>query len=386
MITNLHIKNFFSFKDCNIDLHPKVNILVGINGSGKSNLLKAFLFLKKTNSSEFKNFIYKILGGKPRIWFIGSDQHYSTISVRIIAHPNKQEEQLINYIGELILDFSYEYIEEINLINSTDAKSVKHSIKKDQSKLMSDENINEIEFDNWDIPIISKYNYVRDEVDYDIISNTSDVFRGIKLYSQFDTSPNSKLRGTSLPTGDRILDGDGSNLPQILNTLKINDKKSFNLIIEQLQRINPNYKSIDFNHLANNIELMLEESKFNKSVHVSQVSDGTLKFLCLMAIFYNPNRGSVICIDEPETGLHPDMLVAVADGIKYASETSQMIISTHSPLLLNCFELENVRIFEKDEENATVVKQLDKEEYESWSSDYTLGELWTTGHIGGNRW
>ena len=100
---------------------------------------------------------------------------------------------------------------------------------------------------------------------------------------------------------------------------------------------------------------MLREEHLARSVSIEHVSDGTLRYLLLLSILYNPKRGSLVCIDEPETGLHPDMINTVADAIKHASKKTQLIIATHSPLLLNSFDLEDILVFEKNTRNETEV-------------------------------
>jgi predicted ATPase len=130
----------------------------------------------------------------------------------------------------------------------------------------------------------------------------------------------------------------------------------------------------------------LRENKFLKNTPLHLISDGTLRFLCLMAIFYNPNRGEVIFIDEPELGLHPDMINTLYRAIELAAETSQIIISTHSAHLLDYFKLKNVRVFEKDENNATEVEQFSEEDFKGWYKQFNPGQMWRAGDIGGKRW
>jgi predicted ATPase len=206
------------------------------------------------------------------------------------------------------------------------------------------------------------------------------------IYDYFDTSVQSKIRKPVLPTSERKLQPEGNNLPQILNTIKINDKQSFQKIIELLNHVNPLYMGIDFNHIGINIELMLEEKKLNKSIHVTHISDGTLRFLCLLSILYNKNRGGLLCIDEPEVGLHPDMISTIADGIKYASKDTQIIIATHSEHVLNAFDLENVRVFEKKEDNSSEVNSFSKQQFEGWYDQFMVGKMWRQNDLGGNRW
>ena len=132
--------------------------------------------------------------------------------------------------------------------------------------------------------------------------------------------------------------------------------------------------------------MWLEEDGLNRAVSPIHISDGTLKFLCLMTILYNPYRGILVCIDEPELGLHPDMINTLYEAIEFAARTSQIIVSTHSSHLLNYFEIEQVRVFEKDENNATIVNQFSKELFAGWQQKFQLGKAWREGVIGGKRW
>ena len=109
--------------------------------------------------------------------------------------------------------------------------------------------------------------------------------------------------------------------------------------------------------------------------------------MLLLSIFYNPKRGSVVCIDEPEMGLHPDMIYGIARGIKYAAQNgTQMIIATHSPLLLNDFILEDLMIFEKDKINQSIVKTLSEDDFPALEGSFLVGQMWLRGQIGGKRW
>ena len=135
-----------------------------------------------------------------------------------------------------------------------------------------------------------------------------------------------------------------------------------------------------------NIELLLEEDVLNSAVHVAHVSDGTLRFLCLMAIIHNPKRGRFVCIDEPEVGLHPDMIREIMDAMEVVGCSTQYLLSTHSELVLNQTTIDNVLVCEKDQDNATQINTFKSDEYKEWAADYATGELWRNGDLGGNRY
>ena len=135
-----------------------------------------------------------------------------------------------------------------------------------------------------------------------------------------------------------------------------------------LKSVNEHFENIRFQNVGGYLEMHLIEKGLNSSITPRHISDGTLRFLCLMAILYNPNRGIIICIDEPELNLHFDMLSTTFGKQSNSLWLKQVkiIISTHSPQLLDWFDFENVRVFEKDENNATIVMELDKKRFEGW--------------------
>ena len=134
------------------------------------------------------------------------------------------------------------------------------------------------------------------------------------------------------------------------------------------------------------VQLRVRESS-GISVPAVRLSDGTLRWLALLAILLNPAPPPVTCIDEPELGLHPDAIHTLADLLVEASTRTQLIVTTHSDALLDAFTdtPEVVCVCEKVE-GSTVIQRLDKEHLKFWLDQYSLGKLWMSGEIGGNRW
>ena len=111
------------------------------------------------------------------------------------------------------------------------------------------------------------------------------------------------------------------------------------------------------------------------------------RYLCLLAILCDPEPPPLICIEEPELGLHPDILLGLADLLKAASERTQIIVTTHSDILVDAMSEtpECVVVCEKHE-GKTEMKRLSAPDLADWLKDYRLGQLWTKGHLGGTRW
>jgi predicted ATPase len=208
----------------------------------------------------------------------------------------------------------------------------------------------------------------------------------LALYDHFDTTLKSVIRQPSVFGTEEKLLSDGQNLMSILLRLKNHHSLEYDKIEAHIKTVNPNFKDVNFDLLGSKMFLVLREQFLAQSVSIEHISDGTLRFLILLSIFYNPERGNAVFIDEPEIGLHPDMISTAARAIKWASQNTQIIAATHSPLLLNSFELDEVLIFEKNEHNQTTVSYKSEGDFEKRSGDYLTGQLWLQGQIGGKRW
>ena len=123
------------------------------------------------------------------------------------------------------------------------------------------------------------------------------------------------------------------------------------------------------------------------TVPATRLSDGTLRYLCLLAILCHPAPPPLVCIEEPELGLHPDVLPTIAGLLRAASEHCQLIVTTHSDVLVDAMTEtpEDVVVCEK-RDGTTVLRRLAHEDLRGWTDRYRLGALWTRGEIGGTRW
>ncbi len=125
----------------------------------------------------------------------------------------------------------------------------------------------------------------------------------------------------------------------------------------------------------------------NGYIPATRLSDGTVRYLCLLSILLHPAPPPLIAIEEPELGLHPDLLPTLADLLVDASERTQLVVTTHSDILVDALteKPESIVVCEKHD-GQTEMRRLDRNDLEKWLKDYRLGELWTSGELGGNRW
>ena len=399
MIKKVELTNFYSFGKTTIELHPETNILIGINGSGKSNFLKALRLLKEGMvGMGLKKYIIDHLGGFDNMFHKAASKNSNL--PRVISLEFTFDGPVIeNYLQEKTrigdVSYSISIAQSDSLLNYfvieklSRSDGFEYDIDARAYRLKGENPNRDYYFsDELDSRELSFRSLLvrNDNTDTRILNALKKIIRDIIIYDYFDTTPGSSIRRPMLSSSENYLSSNGSNLTQLLNTIKINYKDSYRKIVEMLREVNPNFEGFDFNFIGGNIELMLEERGFNSSIHVSNISDGTLRYLCLLAIVCNPNRGKLICIDEPELGLHPDMILNLANAIKDAAATSTFVILTHSESLLNYFDIENLRVFEKDEQNGSIVKSFSTDQFVEWYEDYTIGQMWKQGDFGGVRY
>jgi predicted ATPase len=396
MLQSIHLRNFFSFDDTKIDLHPSVNMLIGINGSGKSNFLKALKLIKEGVSGKgYREVINSDFGGYTAMYnFTNPDslpieltfefdrKALSSFGYRFDRNlfyqlQIKRSSSTQNfYLSERIHQLPKPgYDTDWIFLNVENGKGTANEAASGVQKLVRYDSL-----DGQETALKS----ISDPDRYGALYALRNAISSINSYEIFDTRQKSKLRQPMLSTSSQRLDPEGDNLPQILNTININQKEDYREIKKLLQSVNSGYSDINFNHIGPNIELMLEESNLNKAVHVVHISDGTLQFLCLLAILNNRQAGQLISIDEPEVRLHPDMINVVADCINSCSITRQLFVATHSEYLLNSFGIENIRVFQKTEKNCTEVKSFSDSDFEGWYEQYSVGQMWRKNDFGGN--
>ena len=177
---------------------------------------------------------------------------------------------------------------------------------------------------------------------------------------------------------------DGANLALMLNRWR-GEPKVKKRFLEALRRLYEGITDFDVRIYGNGIQTIVQEG--NITVPANQLSDGTLRYLCLLAILCHPKPPPLICLEEPELGLHPDILPDLGKLLREASERCQLIVTTHSDTLVDVLTdtPESVVVCEKHD-GQTQLKRLEKDKLTNWLEKYQLGELWASGGIGGNRW
>ena len=227
----------------------------------------------------------------------------------------------------------------------------------------------------------------RDPDFYPEVTWVAGQFSHMRFYREWNfgrLTPTRRPQSTDLPK-DFLLE-DASNLGVLLSDL-LNRPDIRCRIFSLFRTFYQEFKDIRFEVAGSQVRMFFHEHSLGHAVPAERLSDGTLRYLCLLAILCHPDPPPVICLEEPELGLHPDIIPEVAKLLVEASTRTQLFVTTHSDILVDSLSdtPEAVIVCEKTD-GATQLQRLDAEEFKPWLEKYRLGELWTSGHIGGNRW
>jgi predicted ATPase len=385
-IKNLKIEGLLSFGKTGLDLPlENLNVLIGPNGSGKSNLIEAIGLLRAA-PGDMSAVIRRGGGIKDWIWK-GSPAGEASIEV-ILERPKgfqslrhkiafREDSQRFHIVDEFIEN------EVPNIENEEPYFYYRYQRGKPVVNVQAKERRLNRESVEPDISILAQR---RDPETYPELSYLASSYEKIRLYREWAFGRHTIFREpqkTDLRS-DR-LEEDFSNLGLFLNRLR-RDPKVKNELITRLQDLYSGLQDFEVVIIeGGTVQVFFTEGDY--TIPATRLSDGSLRFLCLLAILLDPTPPPLICIEEPELGLHPDLMPKIADLLIAASARTQLIVTTHSDILVDALTdtPEAVLVCEKHD-GETTINRLKPDRIGTWLEKYRLGELWSIGEIGGNRW
>ena len=400
MIKKLIVRDFFSFKgEHTIELNTGVNILVGVNGSGKTSFLNAITMLYEGIAGGGLSSLFRQWGSynaivnacgevKPDCFSVTYVFDADVLRKVVSASPFKKDVYYKITVFPIGDGTNYTLCETLY---SEDNKGKKKTFSylefRNGIGQISVRTKSGIEVEKYDDGMLSAQELVLRQITDPQRYLPSFVVReaigAIAGYSKFNFD---QVRQPADANDVKRLISTGENLSHLLSNLNNNYTFQYEKIIECLSDINPNFTGIGYNVFGSRLYLSLREKNLSHAIDALHMSDGTLKYLLLLSIFHNPQRGTLVCVDEPESCLHPDMIRSVAKMMKRAAMTSQIIVATHSALLLNAFELDDILVFEKNDKNETQIIRYSEDDFGDREDELLPGQLWLNGEIGGKRW
>jgi len=388
LIHHLTPRNFLSFgpDSMGIDLKP-LNVLIGPNGSGKSNLIEAVAFMRAA-TKEYEAVTRKGGGVKEWIWKGGADQ---AASVDWVVTNPEQEIPLRHtvefYSRNQRFTLADEWVGDSQGIGEKKPSAYYrgYGIGEATASYVLDESGARRSAEAPTQGELSILTQLSDPFRYPEFAWLSQNYSRIRIYREWVFGRNAVFREPQqADMRNDLLEEDFSNIGLFLSKLR-KTPKAKKAIIENLKELYSGLTDFDVVAEGGTVQVFFTEGDF--VIPAARLSDGTLRYLCLLAILCDPDPPPLICIEEPELGLHPDILPTVADLLKAASERTQLIVTTHSDILVDAMtETPDCVVICEKHEGKTEMNRLSQEELTEWLEKYRLGELWIRGHVGGKRW
>ena len=388
-LKQITLQNFLSFGPVGVavDLAP-LNVIIGPNGSGKSNLIEALSVLRAVP----KDLPLPIrLGGGVRDWLhrgaTAADRAELTCIFgegHVASRPSNPpavryhlafgaeggqfvvlDERVENELGDPKPYFYFGYEQGRPMLNVDEGK-----------RQLRMENIDRTQ---------SVLSQRRDPEHYPELTRLGEQLGRVAIYRDwtFGTASPARLSSSAGARADTLAES-LDNLPTRLAVLK-RDTAVKRALLEHLTDIAAGFHDIEVVPEGGQLQLYLTEGQQN--FPAQRLSDGTLRYLALLCILLDPTPPPLILIEEPELGLHFDLIHKLAPLLVEASERTQLIVTTHSDVLVDALQDDPTRIVVCEKEaGGTVLRRLDGEALKGWLDKYSLGTLWTRGDIGGTRW
>jgi predicted ATPase len=382
-IDRLKVQGFKSLKD--VTWEPgRLNVLIGPNGSGKSNLLSAIAVLQNAARGDLAQEILRQGGISPLLWDGQAREISWDVSASSRSFTSMDYKIQLSRLGETssyrvereVLDLLPKSMNlaflsrEPGRLVTVDANG--HERIVPAGSLRDDQTLLSTFAAPWDHPVVVLFR---------------DSLLGWSVYQDIYVGQTAQLRQAAVARVEERISPDGQNLIPVLHTFYTGNRE-FKQSLDAAMRaaFGSDYEELIFPPAADQrIQLRIRWKSLRTEQSAANLSDGTLRFLLLIAIFATPNPGDVIALDEPETGLHPSMLPIVAELAAEASQRTQVILSTHSADLLDAFSEVSVptTTVASVVDGETRLSVIDGKELERWLEKYRLGALMRSGELEG---
>jgi predicted ATPase len=371
-----------------IELRP-LNVLIGPNGSGKSNLIEATVLLRALPTG-FATAIRQ--GGGIGEWLWKGDSAAASASLETLFAGTAGVPELAHRIRFAAVGPRAEIVEESldaadrlhgeadqirSLFRNSDGKAtilVRTPSSGHRHEELGSESLS---------PAESLLSQVRDSRMYPELTSLAKRLHATQVFREWSFGALAEVRkpqATDLQ-GDQLLP-DSRNLGLLLN--QVENSKELPQFNKMMSVFLPRFERFSTRVVGGMLQFFVHERGLGSSIPSSRLSDGTLRFLALLALLHSPAPPPILCIEEPELGLHPDSLSLMAELLVDASGRMQLLVTTHSDALVSALTEHTESVLVCENLRGTVINRLDPGKLEYWLNRYRLGEIWRLGELGGN--
>jgi predicted ATPase len=364
------IEGFKSIESAELTLGD-INVVIGANGSGKSNLIGVFRLLEQILSKNLQLFVRsepdRLLHHGRRVspaLSLDFDFGHQAYGVKLLAAQDR-------------LIFASEYVESIGPSGNRTLEN-RDPIGVGHKESLLEELVKSSGMNGW----IDQHGIM-----YGISLSASvwETIQNLRIYHFHDTSDTSPAKQSCDIADNRLLRRDAANLPAYLYWLQEKHPVQFRHIEEHIRLVAPFFDRFDLApSKLNDKKIRLEWRQKGSDAYfdADALSDGTLRFICLATLLLQPAPPALILLDEPELGLHPFAIGILADMIASAAQRVQVLLATQSVTLLNHFAPSDIIVAENDH-GKTQFHRLDEVRLQSWLDAFSVGELWEKNVLGG---
>lgn len=356
-LDRLQIRGFKSIREEDIELRP-LNVLIGSNGAGKSNLVAVFELLHEMVNGRLQLHVGRSGGADAFLHF--GRKTTEAIKLRFRFAANAYECELLPTAEDSLI-FSKEktYFYGEGFVRPYESGLGTGQL---ESRLRDESNMG-------------------NKVAYYVL----EAFRSWRVYHFHDTSRAAKVKQTADLADNEFLREDAGNLAAFLYRLRETEPSVYANVVETIRMVTPFFDDFHLRPSRLNeekIKLEWREKGSDTYFDGHALSDGTLRFICLATLLLQPEPPTTILLDEPELGLHPFAITVLSDLLRSAAQRTQVIASTQSVTLVNQLSPEDLLVVDREGAESKF-RRLGEEEVASWLDDYSLGELWEKNVLGG---
>jgi len=391
-ILSLNIKGFRSLKD--VSWEPgDLNVVIGPNATGKSNLLRMLELISVSAAGGLGKHVQRWGGMVPLVWDGTSEE----IGYRVKTSPIDPRRDIDR--DSLTYEFAMERI------GKTGAFRIGHELlgnynpvergeRREPFKFLERRAVHGVVFDEKE-KVLAKSEAILEEesllsvsggplASNHFVAEFRSEIAAWCVYHDFHVNADAPIRQPAVTRHENRVEPDGQNLVSVLHTLYTGDR-DFRSSVDEAMKVafGEDYEGLAFPPAAEQrIQLGVHWKSLRRAQSASDLSDGTLRFLFLLAVLASPSPAPVLAIDEPETGLHPSMLPIVAEYAVEASSRAQIVFTTHSAQFLDAFaETRPLTTVARRVAGETQLKKLQGEALDYWLNEYSLGALFRSGEL-----
>lgn len=352
-ISRLVLRGYKSIADCDLEL-GRLNVLIGANGAGKSNLIGFFRLIGRILDQQLQTAV-GLAGGPDALLHFGrkktevlqAELYFGNNGYRFTLRPTQDNRMM----------FAHEALWWNQHGDWRACSGHFESYVEEQKKRTR------------------------------IYSFVVPAMRSWRLYHFHDTSSSALVKQIHNLNDNEYLRDDGRNLAAFLLRLKNHHEEHYRRIVKTIRMVAPFFGDFHLRPTVDNrekIQLEWTEQGQDEPFNASALSDGTLRFICLATVLLQPEKfmPAAILIDEPELGLHPFAISVLGGLMKSAAQQHQLIVSTQSVELVNEFDAEDLIVVDK-RGGASTFKRPDSSALAEWLAEYSLGDLWKKNLLGG---